>query len=214
MPNRRNKPPAMEMIDPGESNPMWNWVITLGAIVVPIIAPFAAVFASIEFVRTKGRVHRSVVAMMLGSIIGLSWFIIVADRWAGHRHAMISQSNVTGIAHAISKYATDHNGTLPPDLLVLVRTGGIDAGMLASPWGNQESADAPKLEERLSRLARPGHVSYLYFGDGTSVNALSNNNLILFDLNANQFGKHDAILGDFSVTTLDRSTIAWMAQRQ
>ena len=199
----------MEMIDRGESRPLWYWLMAVGSALLPIVGPFAMVVGGLELIRTKGRAHRSVFVMLIAAVFGVTWFVIVVSMTVDRRTAKDSLVQVSGLSHAIEDYAKKHKGVLPRDLFELVSSGHADIALVVSLHGNEDPADGPKLADRMFRLARPGHASYILLAPGKKLSELSAGEVILFDINANYAGDHDAILGDFSVVSLPPGQITW-----
>lgn len=76
------------------------------------------------------------------------------------------QNNLRQIGAAIQIYQSQNAGTYPPSFDELLQAGLLEPANLVCSESNDEPAYGPTTRAILADLHRPGHLSYIYLGQG------------------------------------------------
>jgi prepilin-type processing-associated H-X9-DG protein len=132
-----NPPPSLDYATPQPRSRRWFWPVFVSIAVALILAALAVVDVAPHHPGSRPVANRAK-----------------------------CQSNLRAIGAAIQIYQSQNAGTFPPSFDELLLTTTLSPARLVCGESNDEAAYGPTTQAMLTDLHRPGHLSYIYLGQG------------------------------------------------
>jgi len=125
----------------------------------------------------------------------------------------ISQGNLRQIGQAILLYTNDHQGEYPDSFQTTLLNEDITSDVFVSPLRSETPANGPTTQAIADQMGAGGHVSYIYLGRGLSVNTVTPNAIVAYEMIPNAGGGTNVLFGDGHVEWVGPVTIGKIGSR-
>ena len=119
-----------------------------------------------------------------------------------------SASNLLQIGHAIVLYTKDHQGEYPDTFQTILLTQDLPGILFVSLMRSETPANGPTPQAIANQMAAGGHVSYIYLGRGLSVNTVTPNTILAYEMIPHAGGGTNVLFGDGHVEWVGPVTTA------
>jgi prepilin-type processing-associated H-X9-DG protein len=131
----------------------------------------------------------------LGTLVGLSLFFPIHRVYEESPRAGCC-SNMHQIVLAILLYQNDFGGVYPPSVDELLENEQITPSVFVCPSSNESAAAGPTTQAIIADLHKPGHLSYIYIGQGLTDKTADPDMVVLYEPLTNHGDGMDMLFGD------------------
>jgi hypothetical protein len=110
-----------------------------------------------------------------------------------------SASNLRQIGLAILLYSNDNGGAFPDSFRTLLLNEDITSVVFVNPESNDSPAVGPTTQAVADQLATPGHVSYVYIGNGLSAKTVTPDTIVAYEMLPFTNSGANILFGDYHV---------------
>ncbi|MGA2440754.1 MAG: hypothetical protein ABSH08_07335 [Tepidisphaeraceae bacterium] len=121
--------------------------------------------------------------LFFGALLARSIIIRVFSRSLRDTDTRVySALNLRQIGQAICLYSRDNRGQYPDSFQTILLNEDITSAVFVSPARSETPANAPTTQATAAQMGAGGHVSYIYLGRGLSVNAVTPNTIVAYEM--------------------------------
>jgi prepilin-type processing-associated H-X9-DG protein len=137
--------------------------------------------------RRRLRINGIDLLVLLLGIVSLAVSIVLPSvaRYREERLWRRCPGNLRQIGYGIQLYAMEHGGRFPERIEDILATQDLTAEVFVCPYSNDSAATGPTKLAQAAQFAKGGHCSYVYVGQGLTVQTGTSDHLVVYEPMAN-----------------------------